>query len=529
MSVASLSPAAVKDAIHGAGERALLDVREHGQYGEGHLFFAANAPYSRLELVVPRLVPNPSTFCILYDDGDGIAQKAATRLTELGYSRLAVLAGGAPAWRQAGLTLFKGVNVPSKAFGEIMETARHTPTVTADELEAWERREETVVVIDGRPFAEFEKMSIPGARCVPNGELLYRFDDLVRDERTRIVINCAGRTRGLIGVQSLIDAGIRNPVFALENGTQGWALSGRELCRGKPSVALPEPSSRSVRLGAALATRLAAEHGVPRVSAATVADWQQEGGRTLFLFDVRTEAEYRHSHVAGSDHAPAVQLVQATDEWMAVRGARLVLIDDNGVRATMTASWLRQMGHDAVVVIDPLATMNLVEGPDEATQPGIPSAVPPIAQLSPAGLGDGTVVIDLRPSMTYRRGRIPGSIWSIRPRLGDLDLRKASRIVLVAENARIAQLAALDLAALCTAELFYLENGVRGWLGKLEPSPDSPSDADAIDHLFFVHDRHAGNLEASRAYLAWEMGLVAQMDERERAVFKPLMAGELPA
>lgn len=521
MSLATLSPSEVKDVVHGSGERALLDVREHGQYGEGHLFLASNAPYSRLELIVPLLVPNPSTLCILYDDGDGTAEKAAARLQELGYDRLALLSGGAPAWQQAGLTLFKGVNVPSKAFGEIMEAARHTPTVTADELEDWERREETVVVIDGRPFAEFEKMSIPGARCVPNGELLYRFDDLIRDDKTRIVINCAGRTRGLVGVQSLIDAGIRNRVFALENGTQGWALSGRELCRGMPSLAMPEPSPRSVRRGAVRATRLAREHAVPRVSAEIVAAWQQERDRTLYLFDVRTEAEYLHGHVAGARHAPAVQLVQATDEFLAVRAARIALVDDNGLRATMSASWLRQMGHDAAVVIDPLQTMKTVQGPGDMIS--VSSALRPVAQLSPTSLRDGTTIIDLRPSMAYRRSRIPGSLWSIRPRLQDLDLRASSSIVLVAEDPRVVQLAARDLGELCTAEISYLETGVRGWAGKHEPSPHEPCDADAIDHLFFVHDRHAGNLEASRAYLAWEMGLVQQMDERERGIFKPLM------
>ena len=39
-------------------EIALLDVREYGRYGDGHLFFAVSLPYSRFELGLPALVPN---------------------------------------------------------------------------------------------------------------------------------------------------------------------------------------------------------------------------------------------------------------------------------------------------------------------------------------------------------------------------------------------------------------------------------------------------------------------------------------
>ena len=39
--------------------------------------------------------------------------------------------------------------------------------------------------------------------------------------------------------------------------------------------------------------------------------------------------------------------MQAIDRWVGTRGARLVLIDDTGTRAMMTAHWLTQMGWDA--------------------------------------------------------------------------------------------------------------------------------------------------------------------------------------
>src|SRR5262245_57428623 len=98
------------------GEIALIDVRDLGQYGEGHPFFAVSLPYSRLELGLPALVPNRATRTVLYDGGDGVAERAARRAEALGYSGVGILTGGVEGWRSAGYTLYAGVNVPSKTF-----------------------------------------------------------------------------------------------------------------------------------------------------------------------------------------------------------------------------------------------------------------------------------------------------------------------------------------------------------------------------------------------------------------------------
>jgi hypothetical protein len=60
--------------------------------------------------------------------------------------------------------------------------------------------------------------------------------------------------------------------------------------------------------------------------------------------------------------------------------------------------------------------------------------------------------------------------------------------------------------------------------GELSKAPDALAPTERIDFLFFVHDRHAGNKAASREYLAWELGLVAQIDDDERKAFRPLTA-----
>src|SRR3954467_15271641 len=118
----TVSAQALKAMLHDGGELALLDVREAGQFGESHLLFATPLPYSRLEIDIAPLVPRKSARIGLCDDGTlGVAELAAKRLQAAGYSDVSVLDGGTQGWKNAGGTLFSGVNVPSKLFGELVE------------------------------------------------------------------------------------------------------------------------------------------------------------------------------------------------------------------------------------------------------------------------------------------------------------------------------------------------------------------------------------------------------------------------
>ena len=129
--VTEIDAPTLKAWLSDGSEIALIDVREAGQFGEAHPFFAIPLPYSRFELGLWQLVPNPAVRLVLCDDGDGVAERAARRAEELGYRNLHILAGGAPAWGRAGYTLYAGVNVPSKTFGELVEHRRHTPHISA--------------------------------------------------------------------------------------------------------------------------------------------------------------------------------------------------------------------------------------------------------------------------------------------------------------------------------------------------------------------------------------------------------------
>jgi rhodanese-related sulfurtransferase len=519
--------AALKKMIADGDELALLDIREDGQFGEGHMLFAVPMPYSHLEARLDTQLPRRSVRTVLVDAGDGVAERAAARLTALGYSHVSVLSGGIDAWAAAGYEIFKGVNVPSKAFGEVVEHASHTPSISADELHAMLERGEDLVVVDGRTPEEFQRMNIPRGMSVPNAELVYRIHDIAPSPDTTVVVNCAGRTRSIIGAQTLINAGIPNKVVALRAGTMGWSLAGYELERGTRR-SFPDASPAGFAKARATAEKMAQAYGVQRVDLATLNAWRQDSGRSLYVLDVRGQTEYEAGHLPGAVHAPGGQLVQATDAWVATRGARLVLTDDTEVRAITTAHWLVQMGWEVYVLKGGIGDAGLETGMPRRRVLGIEEAA--VEAMTPQALAqalerDDAVAVDVDHSMAYRQRHLPGALWAIRPRLAALlpELPPGKRVVLYSAHETRARLAAIDLQAMIDAPIAVLQGGREAWTAAglpLEASPAIPPDAACIDFLFFVHDRHQGNQQAMRDYLSWEEALPAQIAADGDATFK---------
>jgi rhodanese-related sulfurtransferase len=520
MTTRIVSPNDLKNRLHDGGELALLDVREDGQFGEGHLLFATPLPYSRLEIGIGVLVPRKSARIVLCDDGDGVAERGVKRLAALGYSDVSVLAGGNPAWAAAGYAIFKGVNVPSKLFGELVEHVYDTPRVTVTELAQMKQRNEDFIIVDGRPYAEYNKMSIPGGICCPNAELPLRIREIVKNPKTKIIVNCAGRTRSIMGAQTLLNFGIENPVYALENGTQGWVIANFELERGATRKYPDRIDTAALPGLQAAAKKLLARFKVQTVSAKQVESWLAETHRSLYLLDVRTPEEFQAGSLPGAAHAPGGQLVQATDQWVGVRNARIVLADNEGVRAPVVAAWLKQLGCDVTVLEGGVNSGLSLPAPVKATLPAIQKIS---AEELKQALAAGTCgAFYLGPSMNYRNQHVPGSRWSIRSRLVK-DAGNAKTVALITRDTDVAQAAAIDLREAGVGNVKLLEGGLAAWTGAgyaLEASPDTPPDSDCIDYLFFVHDRHLGNREAMKQYLAWETGLIKQLDEQDKASFK---------
>lgn len=527
-----ISPSQLKQMLADGDELALLDVREQGVFGQGHLLLASCAPLSQLELCIGDLVPHQHTRMVLVDDGgnggsgDTLADTAAERLRKWGYDNVGLLEGGIAGWQEDANEVFSGINVPSKAFGEYIEVTYDTPRLTADKLKQRLDAGEPIVVLDSRPFDEFHRMSIPGGIDTPGAELVYRAHDMAPDPEIPIVVNCAGRTRSIIGAQSLINAGFPNPIAALENGTMGWHLAGFDVARSATAVA-SLPSASGLEHAREAAERVATRFGVRRVSRETLAEWRHDNDkRCLFVHDVRSPGEYAIGHLAGSHNAPGGQLVQATDEYIGVRNARVVLVDDTEVRAVMTASWLIQMGwRDVHVLAGGLAGEDLTAEPHAARAYGNPwpNTIDPTALNEILGAGD-TAIIDLDSSLVYRDGHIPGAYWSVRARLeAQIDgLPSAPRIVVTSGDGRVASLAACEVALLRPgAEVHALAGGTQNWKSRGLPLeagltlPLGPTD----DVQYKPYDREGVVEAAMQDYLKWEVALVEQIARDGSLVF----------
>ncbi len=534
--VSFLSPVVLKAYLHDTKEIALLDVREYGQYGEGHLFYAVNTPYSKLEDEVLRLAPRKNVRMVLLgDENDILSIKAHKRLTEIGYTNVHILKGGIPAWKHAGYEVFAGVNLPSKTFGELVEHVFNTPKITAAELNEKILNKEDMVILDGRPFQEFKKMSIPTAMCCPNGELALRIDDIVHTPDTTIVVNCAGRTRSIIGAQTLINLGLPNKIYALENGTQGWFLADLALDNGKTNTHALTVNEKELSLRRERAHLLARKHHVPFVNSETVEAWLKQQDRSTFLCDVRTIEEFSQYSLPGAQHTPGGQLVQATDQFIGVRGARLVLFDQEGVRAPAVASWLAMLGWDVAVWIGALEhawttehtlaqqaipATDLIENQHIDVQNISSEEILQYLQRKP----DDVSILDMRSSMKYRDGHIKNSIWTTRSQLDTHKEHINDRVIIaIADDECTVKCAAKELREWGAKRIWVnLDSPIQWTQAKLtvEITPELPPNEECIDYLFFVHDRHDGNKVAAREYLAWETNLLSQIDEQEKSAFK---------
>jgi rhodanese-related sulfurtransferase len=371
------------------------------------------------------------------------------------------------------------------------------------------------VVLDSRPMSEYRVMSIPGALDCPGAELVHRVHQAAPDPKTLVVVNCAGRTRSIIGAQSLINAGIPNKVVALKNGTMGWHLAGLELERGQ-SRSAAAPAGNALEKAMKAAARVAKRFSIRSLTMKELESLQGEAGRTLYIFDVRSPEEYAAGHMPGSISAPGGQLVQATDTYAAVHGARIALVDDNGVRATMTASWLLQMGWPEVFVVE-----NAILDSRQSAQP---KPAPDCATITVRDLEpEDALVLDFGTSLQYRAGHIPGAFFAIRSRLAShVQALGSAPVVCTSPDGVLARLAAADLAQMLGREVRALEGGTAAWsaAGLLLETGETQMLEPPEDVYYKPYD-HKSQIEAAmQDYLQWEVNLLEQIRRDPDCRFK---------
>jgi rhodanese-related sulfurtransferase/predicted metal-dependent enzyme (double-stranded beta helix superfamily) len=531
-----LSVQQVKAMLKSGEVFAFFDVREEGEFStQGHPLFATPLPLSRLEPRAFAMLPDPNTRIVLMDDGEagqmGHANRAAAKLSALGYTDLAVMKGGLKAWREAGCEVFTGVNVPSKAFGEVVEHENDTPRIDAADLQKLVDAKTDLVILDSRPMPEFNNMSIPGGIDCPGAELVYRVKDLVPNPETLVVVNCAGRTRSIIGAQSLINAGLTNKVIALKNGTMGWHLAGLKVARGETRSFGPQ-GPEAAKFAQTAAANIAAKMKVKKIDKVGLAKLEAKGG-PLYRLDVRDPAEYAQGHLKGFRHAAGGQLVQATDQYVGARHATVVLHDNDGVRAVMTAHWLMQMGWPKTYVLDHKPAAGEFT---TAAEPRYPAGftLPAPASVSAAELTNAlgsSLVIDLDTSLKYRDGHVPGAWFAVRANLARTipEMLKqqpgVSRIVLVSPDGEIAALAAPEAEAVAGGmPVAILRGGMKAWRDA-GPTIETGQTrmADPRTDVWYRPYDNQGDVEAAmRQYLDWEVDLVPQVERDGDAAFAVL-------
>ncbi|MBS0520147.1 MAG: hypothetical protein JSR90_15740 [Proteobacteria bacterium] len=524
-----LSVQQVKTMLKAGEVFAFFDVREEGEFStQGHPLFATPLPLSRLEPRAFALLPDPDTRIVLMDSGEedrdpqwaGRANRAAARLSKLGYSDVAVMRGGLKAWRDAGYEIFTGVNVPSKAFGEVVEHDNDTPRIDAADLQKLIDAKADLVILDSRPMPEFHNMSIPSGIDCPGAELVYRVKDFAPRPETLVVVNCAGRTRSIIGAQSLINAGLPNKVMALKNGTMGWHLAGLKVARGETRSFGPQGPD-AAKFAQAAAANLVGQLKLRKIDLAGFKALQAKGG-PLYRLDVRDPSEYAQGHLKGFRHAAGGQLVQATDQYVGARNATIVLHDNDGVRAALTAHWLVQMGWTETYILHHKPAAGELTTEAEPRYPAgftLPSPATVTAAELKTALAT-TLVIDLDTSLRYRDGHIPGAWFAVRAGLAASLPRMLAqqagvqRIVLVSPDAEIAALTAPEAQESAgSVPVSILAGGLKAWRDAglpLETGHTRMADP-PTDVWYRPYDFKEDVEAAMRQYLDWEVDLVPQV------------------
>ncbi len=502
---------------------AVFDVRERGEFNNGQIPNSTSLPRSQIEFRIAELAPNRKVAIVVYDEGGERATLAAQTLAECGYGSVSVLEGGLNEWRKQGRPIASGVNVPSKAFGEKVHHERRIPEITPEELQHLRAAAADLVILDMRTPEEYARFCIPGGVNVPGGDVILWADELRRKPEKTVVVNCAGRTRSIIGTAALRRLGLDN-VRALSNGTMGWVLAGFEL-ESKPNRASSSASAASRERAAALALRLAEEEGIPGISASglmRISDKRDKG--VTYLIDVRSQSEYESGHVLGSLNVPGGQAVQRADDFIAVRNAKIVFISDESARAVMAAYWYRQMGFcDVRVLSGGLAAWrrdggSVSTGAENHEPLGLEEARHSARLLAPSDASvllkrSSVVILDVGGSLGYEAAHLPGAKWISR---GWLELKLpgyvsdcAQALLISCPDGAHSVFAARALAECGYNNVYVLDGGVRVWITAGLPTKSGLMACLTETNDVVLSPSIKGNKEDMQRYLDWELKLKA--------------------
>ena len=472
-----ISPKDLNILLEGNSKFALIDVREAGEYNSTHIPDSSLISRRDLEFQMSTAVPVKNAHVVLCDDDGRRAGLAAATLERMGYTNVSVLEGGINRWSTQNYPTEWGSNVISKDFGEKMEVVHHVPEIEATELHERMERGDKLVILDTRTPEEYRSFCIPGGRSVPGGELALRIIDITKDldKDTTVIVNCAGRTRSVIGTRVLQRMGLTN-VYGLKNGTSGWLLAGFDLEIGADRLGLPEPSTEGLAAAEAYADRLATEDGVRYLDITALQSMLEKRQQEIvYLIDVRTVQEYEKGHIPGFRWFPGGQVVQRSDDVLAVKNCPVVFCCDKKARATFIASWYRQFGFEEVYAVQggtaawSAAGLSLEQGTTAPAPFGLAQAREQVNLLQPQELQSSqpSVVIFVDSSQDFAGGHVPGARWvprgSLELQIGELAPSKETAIAMTCRDGRNAVLSGATLKELGYRNVSVLDGGMAAW------------------------------------------------------------------
>jgi len=471
-----ISSQGLNDLLQGKSPFALIDVRESGEYNATHIPGAALIPRRRIEYIIESSVPFKGTRIVVCCDDGRRSQLASATLDKLGYTDVHYLEGGTNRWSSNDLPTEWGVNVPSKDFGEMQEVVHHVPEITADDLHQKIENGEKLIILDTRTPEEYHNFCIPGGRSMPGGELALRITDIKKelDPDTTLVINCAGRTRSIMGTRVLQRMGVE--AVGLKNGTSGWLLAGYNLEYGGDRLTLPDVSKESRAAAEEYAAKLASEDGVgyldiPALRQAVAKQTQE----SVYLIDVRTEGEFKAGHIPGFRWFPGGQAVQRSDDVAVVKSATYIFCCDGKARATITGSIYRQLGHENVFAVDggtlawQAAGQHLETGFTTSSPAGMKEAEALVKKVSAEDLShnQADLVLYVDTSEDFSQGHTPGAKWITRSwleiEIADIAPSKSASIAVTCRDGRSSTLAAATLQGLGYTNITTLDGGMTAW------------------------------------------------------------------
>ncbi len=513
-------PQELKALLDGKAQFALVDVREGGEYNSSHIPGSSLIPRRELEFQMSGAVPFKSVPLVLCDDDERRARLAAATTERMGYGRVRWLEGGINRWMSEGYPTEWGTNVPSKDFGEKVEVIHRVPEMEASELQQRMERGDKLVILDTRTPEEYRRFCIPGGQSMPGGELALRITDIVKDldDDATVVVNCAGRTRSIIGTRVLQRMGFPK-VYGLKNGTSGWVLAGYQLERAADRTSLPDVSPEGLAAAEAYADEVASDDGVRYLGTqALQAMMSRRDQETIYLVDVRSREEYEKGHIPGFRWFPGGQAVQRSDEAVVVHNSIVVFACDRKARATLTASWYRQMGFQEVYAVDggttawSAAGLDLEEGTPDETPFGLAEARSKVSIASPERLNSSTppLTIFVGTSQDFAQGHVPGSRWVPRGwlevQIGDIASSEEAPIAVTCADGCASILAGATLKDLGYGDVLVMDGGMAAWrrAGLPEETGLSGVMAPPTDVVILGVDRNPAEM---MNYLRWETDL----------------------